>query len=86
MRYQIMIGDFDGFIKVTQFIQPFNGSLVTDPESFGTDTVEGFMGDQEVLTIVVEIPTETVPFFEKLCETIGLLDGVQMKRFELEPA
>ena len=78
-----MIGsEIEGFINVNQFIQPFKGRLVTDPESLNDESIENIFGDQEVLTIVIDIPEENVDYFESLTKKIGWFDGEQMKRYE----
>ncbi len=82
MQYQIMVGSFDGFIKFGQFVQLFGGSIVTNPKTLGIDTVGGLFGEQEFLTVVIEVPELSVEYFEAFTKKIGLFDGEQMKRFE----
>lgn len=51
----------------------------------GKTSVEGFFEEQEVLTIVVEIPEKNVSYFEALTKAMGWFDGEQLKRYETVP-
>jgi hypothetical protein len=82
MKYKAMIGGLDGFIKITQFIQPFSGNLVTEPGALGKSSVAGLFAEQEVLTIVFEIPEENVDYFESLTTTLGWLGTEELERYE----
>ncbi len=67
MQFQMQYSQPDQFLKVSQLITPFGGTIDMDPVSFGTHS-------SGANTLIVNIPDANVPAFEKVVTLFELTE------------
>lgn len=75
--YKMPVGSFEGFLKVAEIITPFDGSLVMDPETIESDSIEGLLGETEIIKVVVQIPEANAAYFDAIAEKLGLAEEIE---------